>query len=50
MQVQKSSIDLAAYVGDANVARGAMRVTFWSAVAMGVTAGIGALLGMVRAA
>jgi vacuolar iron transporter family protein len=38
---------LAAYVGDANVARGVMRVTFWSALAMGVTAGIGALLGAV---
>jgi VIT1/CCC1 family predicted Fe2+/Mn2+ transporter len=40
---------LAAYVGNANVARGVMRVTFWSAVAMGVTAGIGALLGPVLA-
>ena len=38
---------LAAYVGNANVARGVMRVMFWSAVAMGVTAGIGALLGPV---
>jgi VIT1/CCC1 family predicted Fe2+/Mn2+ transporter len=38
---------LAAYVGNANVARGAMRVTFWSALAMAVTAGIGALLGTV---
>jgi len=40
---------LAAYVGNANVARGAVRVTFWSALAMGVTAGIGALLGKVLA-
>ena len=40
---------LAAYVGNANVARGVMRVTFWSALAMGVTAGIGALLGTVLA-
>ena len=40
---------LAAYVGDANVARGVIRVTFWSALAMGVTAGIGALLGTVLA-
>jgi VIT1/CCC1 family predicted Fe2+/Mn2+ transporter len=40
---------LAAYVGNANVARGVMRVLFWSAVAMGVTAGIGALLGPVLA-
>jgi vacuolar iron transporter family protein len=36
---------LAAAVGGANVATGAMRVTFWSALAMGVTAGIGVLLG-----
>ena len=35
---------LAAYVGQASVLRGALRVTFWSALAMGVTAGIGALL------
>jgi VIT1/CCC1 family predicted Fe2+/Mn2+ transporter len=40
---------LAGYVGNANVARGVMRVMFWSAVAMGVTAGIGALLGPVLA-
>jgi hypothetical protein len=40
---------LAAYVGDANVARGVMRVTFWSALAIGVTAGIGALFGTVLA-
>jgi VIT1/CCC1 family predicted Fe2+/Mn2+ transporter len=38
---------LAAYVGNANVATGVVRVMFWSAVAMGVTAGIGALLGTV---
>jgi VIT1/CCC1 family predicted Fe2+/Mn2+ transporter len=38
---------LAAHVGNANVARGVMRVTFWSALAMAVTAGIGALLGTV---
>ncbi len=38
---------LAAYVGNANVPRGVMRVTFWSALAMAVTAGIGALLGML---
>ncbi len=36
---------LAAYIGSANVATGIVRVTFWSALAMGVTAGIGALLG-----
>src|ERR1035441_3023578 len=36
---------LAAHIGSANVATGIMRITFWSALAMGVTAGIGALLG-----
>ncbi|MNC89744.1 hypothetical protein D3C83_57240 [compost metagenome] len=32
---------LAARAGGANVARGALRVTFWSAIAMAVTAAIG---------
>jgi VIT1/CCC1 family predicted Fe2+/Mn2+ transporter len=36
---------LAARIGRANVATGIMRITFWSALAMGVTAGIGALIG-----
>jgi VIT1/CCC1 family predicted Fe2+/Mn2+ transporter len=36
---------LAAYVGGARVMVGVMRVTFWGALAMGLTAGIGALLG-----
>ncbi len=36
---------LAAGAGGANVAKGVMRVTFWSALAMAVTAGIGALIG-----
>jgi VIT1/CCC1 family predicted Fe2+/Mn2+ transporter len=36
---------LAAHIGSANVTRGIMRITFWSALAMGVTAGIGALIG-----
>jgi VIT1/CCC1 family predicted Fe2+/Mn2+ transporter len=36
---------LASHIGSANVATGVMRVTFWSALAMGVTAGIGALIG-----
>jgi VIT1/CCC1 family predicted Fe2+/Mn2+ transporter len=36
---------LAARVGGANVVYGIMRITFWSAVAMGVTAGIGRLFG-----
>jgi VIT1/CCC1 family predicted Fe2+/Mn2+ transporter len=38
---------LAARVGGANVTAGAMRVTFWGALAMGLTAGAGALFGMV---
>ncbi|MFN0313757.1 MAG: VIT family protein [Burkholderiales bacterium] len=36
---------LAASVGGAGVARGAMRVTFWGALAMGLTAGAGTLFG-----
>ena len=36
---------LAADIGSANVAKGVMRITFWSALAMGITAGIGALIG-----
>jgi vacuolar iron transporter family protein len=36
---------LSAKVGGANVVRGALRVALWSALAMGVTAGVGALLG-----
>lgn len=39
-----------ATVGNANVPRGVVRVMFWSAVAMGETAGIGALLETVRVA
>ncbi|MHB1620974.1 MAG: VIT1/CCC1 transporter family protein [Sulfuricella sp.] len=38
---------LAAYVGGARVMAGVMRVTFWGALAMGSTAGVGALLGTV---
>jgi VIT1/CCC1 family predicted Fe2+/Mn2+ transporter len=38
---------LAAHVGGAPVAVGAVRVTFWGALAMAVTAGIGALFGTV---
>ena len=38
---------LAAYTGGASVAAGAWRVTFWGALAMGLTAGIGALFGTV---
>jgi len=36
---------LAARVGGANVIPGALRVTFWGAMAMGVTASVGALWG-----
>lgn len=36
---------LAAYVGGAPVMKGVIRVTFWSALAMGVTAGVGAMVG-----
>jgi len=38
---------LAARVGGARVALGAMRVTFWGALAMGLTAGVGTLFGQV---
>ena len=36
---------LAARAGGARVAVGAMRVTLWGALAMGLTAGVGALFG-----
>jgi len=36
---------LAARAGGASLAKGAMRVTFWGALALGVTAGVGALFG-----
>jgi VIT1/CCC1 family predicted Fe2+/Mn2+ transporter len=38
---------LAARVGGAGVTMGALRVTFWGAMAMALTAGIGALVGTV---
>ena len=38
---------LAAHTGGAGMAVGAMRVTFWGALAMAVTAGVGALFGTV---
>jgi vacuolar iron transporter family protein len=38
---------LAAWTGGARIAPGALRVTFWGALAMGVTAGAGALFGTV---
>jgi len=36
---------LAARAGGASVATGALRVTFWGALAMAVTAGVGSLFG-----
>lgn len=36
---------LAAFVGGASAAKGALRVTFWGALAMALTAGVGALFG-----
>ncbi|WP_035052265.1 VIT1/CCC1 transporter family protein [Andreprevotia chitinilytica] len=36
---------LAAYVGKANILRGMLRLTFWGALAMGVTAAVGTLFG-----
>jgi VIT1/CCC1 family predicted Fe2+/Mn2+ transporter len=36
---------LAAHVGGAGIAKGAIRVTFWGAFAMAITAGVGALFG-----
>jgi len=38
---------LAARAGGASAATGAMRVTFWGALAMAVTAGVGTLFGTV---
>ncbi|HXE62543.1 MAG TPA: VIT family protein [Bryobacteraceae bacterium] len=38
---------LAAHVGGARVTAGAIRVTFWGALAMAITAGVGALFGTV---
>ncbi len=37
---------LSAYAGGASIAKGAMRVTFWGALAMALTAGVGALFGI----
>jgi VIT1/CCC1 family predicted Fe2+/Mn2+ transporter len=41
---------LAAYAGGANEKLGAIRVTFWGALAMAATAGVGALFGTVAGA
>jgi VIT1/CCC1 family predicted Fe2+/Mn2+ transporter len=38
---------LAAHAGGAGMTAGAIRVTFWGALAMGITAGVGALFGTV---
>ncbi len=38
---------IAARTGGASVTKGALRITFWGALAMGITAGIGALFGTV---
>ena len=38
---------MAAFVGGASAPRGALRVTFWGAIAMALTAGVGALFGTV---
>lgn len=38
---------LAAFAGGASAVRGGLRVTFWGAIAMALTAGVGALFGTV---
>jgi len=38
---------LAAYAGGASIVRGAVRVAFWGALAMGITAAVGRLFGAV---
>jgi VIT1/CCC1 family predicted Fe2+/Mn2+ transporter len=38
---------LAAHAGGARVIRGAIRVTFWGALAMAITSGVGWLFGTV---
>jgi len=38
---------VAAHVGGAKVGKGVLRITFWSALAMAMTAGVGALFGTV---
>jgi VIT1/CCC1 family predicted Fe2+/Mn2+ transporter len=38
---------LAAHAGGAGIATGAIRVAFWGALAMAITAGVGALFGTV---
>ena len=38
---------LAAYAGGSGIIKGAFRVTFWGALAMGLTAAVGSLFGTV---
>ncbi len=38
---------MAARAGGADIKAGAIRVTFWGALAMAVTAGVGALFGVI---
>jgi VIT1/CCC1 family predicted Fe2+/Mn2+ transporter len=38
-----------AWAGGANIFKAMIRVVFWGAIAMGVTAGIGKLFGVVAA-
>jgi VIT1/CCC1 family predicted Fe2+/Mn2+ transporter len=37
----------AAYAGGASIVKGSIRVAFWGALAMGITAGVGKLFGAV---
>ena len=39
---------VAARTGGASMAKGALRITFWGALAMAITAGVGALFGTIR--
>ncbi|HET7923496.1 MAG TPA: VIT family protein [Rhodanobacteraceae bacterium] len=39
---------VAARTGGASMLKGALRITFWGALAMGITAGVGALFGTMR--
>jgi VIT1/CCC1 family predicted Fe2+/Mn2+ transporter len=39
---------VAARTGGASMLKGALRITFWGALAMGITAGVGALFGTLR--
>jgi VIT1/CCC1 family predicted Fe2+/Mn2+ transporter len=38
---------LAAYTGGSGIIKGAFRVTFWGALAMGLTAAVGSIFGTV---